>query len=181
MHNLILDKLPDNYKGYLIRSDFRIGLQICSCLKDFKLNKDEQSSICFKLLYGNSLPPIKIAVDGLIWFLNLGEIPDEKETKYSIGKDVMDFDIDSTRIFSGFMSTFGINLNTVKMHWFEFRYLLFELRDCYMSDIVEIRQKDIKDVPKENRIMYQRLQKMYSIDNTDEKLQWELMKKLNKK
>lgn len=169
MYNILLDKLPDNYKGYLIRTDYRIGIQICSCLSDKSLNKEEQLMIALKLLYGNGIPlDIKLAIKGLKWFLNLGEeLTEEEEKKHNIGgKQVMDFEIDANRIFSGFKAKLGIDINKVKMHWFEFRYLLLELKDCHMSDVVEIRQKEIdKNMPFKQRAAYRKLKKLYAIDD----------------
>ena len=102
MFNVLLDRLPDNYKGYLIRTDFRIGMQIISCIKDDELSEEEKYSICLNLLYGNSVPKdLELAFKGLMWFLNLGAEDDEILKSNSKQKDVMDFEIDSSRIYSG--------------------------------------------------------------------------------
>ena len=34
MHNAILDRLPEDYNGWLIRTDYRIGVQIQLCISD---------------------------------------------------------------------------------------------------------------------------------------------------
>lgn len=185
MYNILLDKLPDNYNGFLIRTDFRIGLQIYACLEDKSLNEQERYLISLKLLYGNGVPSnTNMAMDGLIWFLNLGDVPDKKNNQ-SHQKPVMDFEIDSSRIYSGFKSKFGIDLNKVRMHWFEFRYLLLELKDCHMSDVIEIRQKKIdKNMPLEQRIEYRRLKKIYAITDSsmeDEETQRQLINYLHNK
>lgn len=185
MYNILLDRLPDNYNGFLIRTDFRIGLQIYACLEDKSLNDEQRYLIALKLLYGNGMPKnIKFAIDGLIWFLNLGEIPDKKKV-HTNQAPIMDFEIDSSRIYSGFKSKFDIDLNKVRMHWFEFRYLLLELKDCHMSDVIEIRQKKIdKTMPLEQRIEYRRLKKIYAItDNSmeDEETQRQLINYLHNK
>lgn len=185
MYNILLDRLPDNYNGFLIRTDFRIGLQIYACLNDKSLNDQERYLIALKLLYGNGIPGnIQVALDGLMWFLNLGEPIDEKNKPIS-KKPVMDFEIDSSRIYSGFKSKFNIDLNKVRMHWFEFRYLLLELKDCHMSDVIEIRQKKIdKNMPLDQRIEYRKLKKLYSITDTsaeDEEAQRQLINYLHNK
>lgn len=185
MYNILLDRLPDNYKGFLIRTDFRIGLQIYACMEDKSLNQEERFTIALKLLYGNGIPrDIDVAFDGLMWFLNLGEIPDKKNKSVK-QKPVMDFEIDSSRIYSGFKSKFDIDLNKVRMHWFEFRYLLLELKDCHMSDVIEIRQKKIdNNMPLEQRIEYRKLKKLYSITDSsmdDEETQRQLINYLHNK
>ena len=37
MFNLLLDALPTEYEGYLIRTDYRIGIQISQALEDEEL------------------------------------------------------------------------------------------------------------------------------------------------
>lgn len=166
MFNVLLDRFPDNYKGYLIRTDFRIGMQIVSCLKDRSVFEHEKYKICLKLLYGNSLPPINIAVEGLTWFMNLGELPDSNEESHGSSKDIINFEIDSSRIYSGFKATFNIDLDTEKMHWFKFRSLLLELRDCHLSDITEIRTMSTKNMDSSQKMQINRLKRLYSIDDS---------------
>lgn len=170
MFNVILDRLPDNYNGYLIRTDFRIGMQIISCLKDEELTQEERYSISLNLLYGNSVPQdTKLAFKGLMWFLNLGEEEEEEIIKTnSKQKDVMDFEIDSSRIYSGFMSVLGIDLSKEKMHWFKFRYLLLELIKCHLSNVIDIRTQDTKNMSTKQKIEINRLKKLYSINKKEE-------------
>lgn len=175
MYNILLDKLPDNYKGYLIRTDFRIGIQIYNLLNDESISDEEKCFIALSLLYGNGIPrDTNIAMEGLEWFLNLGKLPDKKRSSKSVRKEtpIMDFEIDSSRIFSGFKKKLGVELNKVKMHWFEFRYLLLELNDCHLSDVVEIRSKEITPkMPAKQRLYYTKLKKLYAInDNTGESM-----------
>lgn len=44
MLNVILDGFPDEYEGYLIRTDFRIGMQISEALKGFKIEAVERQN-----------------------------------------------------------------------------------------------------------------------------------------
>ena len=53
MTNIILDRLPTEYKGYLIRTSFRIGIQISLCLQDEDYSEEERVLIALNLLYGN--------------------------------------------------------------------------------------------------------------------------------
>lgn len=169
MFNVLLDRLPDSYKGYLIRTDFRIGMQIITCLKDEELSEEERYSISLNLLYGNSIPQdLELALKGLMWFLNLGEEDDEIIKSNSKQKDIMDFEIDSSRIYSGFMSVLGIDLSKEKMHWFKFRYLLLELIKCHLSNVIEIRTQDTKDMSPKQKTELNRLKKLYSINKKEE-------------
>ena len=42
MYNIMLDGLPDEYEGYLIRTDFRIGMQISEAMNDVNLAEPEK-------------------------------------------------------------------------------------------------------------------------------------------
>lgn len=167
MFNVLLDRLPTTYKGYLIRTDFRVGIQLYTCFKDTSLTDEEKYFTMFKLLYGNGIPrDIQVALDGFVWFMYLGNPPKKKnESESSNTKEVLDFEIDATKIYSSFKYKFGIDLNKEKMHWFQFRYLMMELRDCHLSDVIEIREKSIdKCSSKEERDWYQKYKKQYAIE-----------------
>lgn len=45
MFNLLLDALPTEYEGYLIRTDYRIGIQISQALEDEELEPYERIGI----------------------------------------------------------------------------------------------------------------------------------------
>ena len=42
MYNFLLDSLPEDYEGYLLRTDYRVGIQISQALE---LEEDYISSI----------------------------------------------------------------------------------------------------------------------------------------
>ena len=37
MYNFLLDSLPEDYEGYLLRTDYRVGIQISQVLEDENL------------------------------------------------------------------------------------------------------------------------------------------------
>ena len=61
--NLLLDPLPDSYAGYLIRTDYRIGVQISLCLQDEDLTQEERVSQAVWLLFGSGAPPVTYSED----------------------------------------------------------------------------------------------------------------------
>lgn len=69
--NPMLDGYPDNYDGYLIHTDFRIGIQICQCLSDEELSEYERIATALYLLYGKGVPDAGTAQKGLSWFINV--------------------------------------------------------------------------------------------------------------
>ena len=116
MFNIMLDRLPTEYEGYPIDTDFQIGIQIMQVLEDDELSQQEQIGQALSLLFITEdkdgepldLPDAQTAVDCLTWFLSAWN-----HDKHG-GEDkekVTDYDIDQWRIYSAFKQFYGINLN----------------------------------------------------------------------
>ena len=174
MFNVLLDKLPTNYKGFLIDSDFQIGIQIWQIMEEEELSENEKLSFCLSLLFpdkdlkGNSLlvPDIQTAVEGLQWFLSdwYHDNPNNKDkTK------VTDYDIDQWRIYSAFRTQYGINLNTDKLHFWEFMGLLTTLDECAYTRVIGIRQQPIRPkMSAEEKKALKEAKAIYSLDTREE-------------
>ena len=147
MFNMMLDRMPTDFEGYLIRTSFRIGIQIAQCLDDNNLSDEDRIAVAFNLLYGNGVPSdFERALRGLRWFMGCGNI-NESDGKPSDNKEVIFWDFDASRIYSSFMSTYNIDLTTADMHWFKFVSMMGSLRrDCAMSSAITIRTYDLKDL-----------------------------------
>ncbi|MBO4543876.1 MAG: hypothetical protein J5725_11940 [Bacteroidales bacterium] len=145
MYNILLDRLPTDYEGYLIRTSFRIGMQICLCLQDNEFTDEEKIETALTLLYGYGIPTnVELAVQGLEWFITCGI---KQNTKTGQNKTLMYWDFDAQRIFSSFMATYGIDLSKEDMHWFKFISMLGSLgENTALSKAIEIRGYDLKDL-----------------------------------
>lgn len=142
--NLLLDKLPTDYEGYLIRTSFRIGMQICLCLEDEELTDEEKMYVAFDLLYGKGVPDLETAIKGLSWFMSC-DTEQNKDT--SNNKTLFYWDFDAPRLFSSFRQTYGIDLTCEDMHWFKFIAMMGSLdKDSALSQAIEIRNYDTKDL-----------------------------------
>ena len=87
-----------------------------------------------------------------------GELPSSTE------QDVVDFEFDSARIYTGFLRTYGIDLSVEHIHYWKFMFMLGDLdTDCSHNRVVEIRTTNIKDMKGEQRKAYLRLKKLYKI------------------
>lgn len=169
MFNVMLDDLPTEYEGFPICTDFDIGIQIMQVLEDDELSQQERLGIALSLLYiaeGNDekplpLPDVRTAVNGLMWFLtdwNHDNNKAEDKTK------VTDWDIDQWRIYSGFRQHYGINLQTDRLHFWEFMALLTTLPECAYTRVVDIRSKKLTNkMSKEEKSMYARLKEVYAL------------------
>lgn len=150
MFNSMLDKYPEEYKGYLIRTDYRIGIQIALCLSDVEYSEHERMAIAASLLYGNGIPDVSTAMDGLKWFMLQGKEPVEptEEEVYC------DYEYDNALITSAFRKVYGIDLPKAKMHWWEFCMLMGDLGDCAFTQTINIRKKKLTDDMNNEELTY---------------------------
>lgn len=169
MFNIMLDKLPTEYEGFPIDSDFQTGIQIMQALEDEELTEQEQIWIALSLLFlqedkdGNPLPfpDEQTAVEGLMWFLtNWNHDHNTKTDKTR----VTDYDIDQWRIYSAFRKHYGINLNTDKLHFWEFMGLLSTLPECAYTQVIDIRTKKLSKLSKGEKEIYKKLKEVYALE-----------------
>lgn len=176
MFNILLDKLPTEYKGFPIDADFQNGIQILQALEDKELTQQEQIGTALSLLFvtedeeGNSLPlpDINTAVEGMKWFLTdwYHDKPNEKDKA-----KVTDYDIDQWRIYSGFRQHYGINLQTDNLHFWEFMGLLTTLPECAYTRVIDIRSRKITSkMSAEEKKALKEAKKIYALDALEEDL-----------
>jgi len=154
MFNVLLDKLPTEWNGYPIDSDFQTGILINQCLNDSDLNEKEQLIVAINLLFPDNVPSLEEAQEALKWFLT-EYMHDNKSNKKGNDVPVIDFDIDQWRIYAAFLSQYGIDLNQAQMHWFTFMGLLSNLNECSLLHVMDIRDKKItsKMSPEEKAVL----------------------------
>lgn len=164
MYNAMLDRLPEDYEGWLIRTDYRIGVQIQLCISDPELNDSEKTWTALRLLYGNGMPDFRTALDGLAWFLSCGNPSDEKDD--GAGEPPLySFEIDAGRIVSGFRKVFGIDISRERLHWFEFVSMLGDLKDTAFTSVIDIRSTDPSDVDKKRRAEFVRMKNRFALSS----------------
>lgn len=183
MYNFLLDSLPDEYEGYLIRTDYRVGIQISQALEDEELTPQERLAVAFSLLYGEGAPPVQTAYRGLTWFLNAGNPPEEEGEPGGAGQEetgirFFSFDYDATRLYSGFRRMYHIDLDKTFMHWFRFLALLGDLGECAFTQVVHYRTADLSKMDKETRRTYQRMRHKYALPQPESEESREFMEKL---
>ncbi len=164
MYNALLDRLPEDYEGWLIRTDYRIGVQIQLCVSDPELSDSEKTWTALDLLYGNGIPPdLQTALDGLSWFLSCGDPSPADEA--SNEPPLYSFEQDAGRIASGFRKVFHIDITKEKLHWFEFISMLGELKDTAFSGVIEIRSADLSEIDKKKRAEFLRMKKRFALSS----------------
>lgn len=162
MYNVMLDGFPDEYEGYLIRTDFRIGMQISEALNDVNLAEPEKRITALHLLYGNIIPSdSELAENGLRWFMS-GDDPDDEHVPD--GKPpTFDFEQDNRLVYSAFRARYGIDLTRERLHWFAFLAMLGDLGGCSLSDIIGIRGTDLAKLGEAQRNEFAKMQARYRI------------------
>lgn len=168
MYNVLLDALPCDYQGYLIRTDFRIGIQISQVLEDESFTPQERLIIAYDLLYGEGVPPFDIALAGLQWFLNpqfQPEADDSSPAPAASGKNLeyFSFDYDAGRIYTGFLRAYRIHLDRERIHWFQFLHLLSDLGECAFTRVIDFRTADLSKMDKETKKVYQQMRRKFRI------------------
>lgn len=157
--NVLLDPLPESWQGWLIRTDYRIGVQISLCLQDEDLSQEERAALALSLLYGEGVPPLETALEGLSWFLSCGK--PRREDLPESGPARFWFDFDSDRIAASFRKSFGVDLPRARMHWFEFMALLDCLdEDSSLSNAIQLRGTDTSGMKGRQRRAYERARKL---------------------
>ena len=174
MFNVMLDRLPTEYKGYPINSDFRIGIQIFQALNDSELTEIEQVYKACELLFDvdgiEEYPDMITMQEGVQWFLSDWYTDNPVNAKEEHKKD-MDYDVDQWRIFSAFLTQFGINLNTVDMHFWVFMGLLSTLEECAFTRVLDIRTTKIDPkMPPSDKKELKEVKERYALEEVEEQM-----------
>lgn len=143
-------------------------------LNDVELSDMEQVYKACELLFDvegiEEYPDILIMQEGIQWFLSGwymdNPVKDDKKER----KD-MDYDVDQWRIFSAFLTQFGINLNTVDMHFWVFMGLLSTLNECAFTRIVDIRTKPIDPkISPSDKAELKKVKERYALEEVEEQM-----------
>lgn len=164
MYNAMLDRLPEDYKGWLIRTDYRIGVQIQLCISDPELDDSEKTWTALNLLYGNGVPSdLHMAIDGLSWFMSCGNPAPQEDN--GAEPPLYSFEMDAGRIVSGFRKVYGIDISRERIHWFEFVPMLGDLSGTAFTSVIDIRSTDPNDVDKKNRAEFIRMKNRFALSS----------------
>ena len=142
-----------------INSDFRAGVEFELMLLAGERELSRLLSVWFK---GRIKHPAEYFNAAVIFF-NLGREP-EAETGGD-AKRVYDFSRDSGLIHAAFMSCYGIDLSTAKMHWWMFRSLMLHLpAECEFRRAAAIRAANENEFTPDERKRLSELKRIYAIE-----------------
>lgn len=110
-YNVILDDLPEEWNGYRICTDFRVGIQIIQLLEDAEYSQTERLAYAAELLFDDMPESIEECVQGVMWFLSTWN-HDGKQGEKQDDVIVMDYDVDQWRIYAAFRQQYNIDFKS---------------------------------------------------------------------
>lgn len=113
-------------------------------------------------------PLTKDNLDAFLDFYRCGAEESEREKRSAEAFREMprgfDFAVDGPLIWAAFLQTYGIDLRTAQLHWWDFMALFRSLPDeCRICKIISYRTEDLTDMPKGMREQYEKLRRVYAL------------------
>lgn len=170
MNNVLLDELPNEWNGYTINTDYRIGLQIALIQDDEELSEAEKITLMVELLFSNDDGSVReyptADLEKLIQWYMTGWFLDNNVSDDNGDKKLVDYDVDQWRIYADFLQIYRIDLATEKMHWWKFNGLLWNMPHDQSSFLqcIELRlKKPSKHAGAEERRAIQKAHARYDL------------------
>lgn len=146
--NVLVDQFPSaveiDGQEYELDTDFRTALRVIMAFEDNDLAAVEKQGIMLQLLYKQIPTNTEKATEMAIKFLDGGaeDGKEEKEGEGQLPVRVYSFSKDAGLIFSAFMQTHGIDLETTLMHWWKFLSLFMDLgQDTVFCQLMALRKR----------------------------------------
>lgn len=177
MFNIMLDELPEDFEGYPINTDFRIGIQIEQLLADGIAGGREKTEKICELLFSGIIPhDINAAVE---WFLTGWYTDNPAKSKET--QKIMDYDKDQWRIYSAFKNQYEIDLQTDSVHYWKFMGLISNLEPCAFTRVMDIRGKKItNNMAKEDKAALKKAKEIYQLEQQEENSEESYEKEIKK-
>lgn len=174
--NILVDKLPIEYEGLKVNTDFRSFILFELLMQDNKIRKKDKVLLSLNLFYDPIPQDLKKAIDGIVWFYTRGKKIKVKENTNSIRekkKNIYSYEHDADYIYTAFLDQYGIDLNEVEyLHWFKFKAMFEGLKsDNKICEIMGYRSIDVSKIKdKEEQKRYRKLQREWALpdERTDE-------------
>lgn len=148
MNNVLYQALPTTWQGFHINTGFHIGVQIALLMEDESINDRARTTTLFQLLFGDEegviheMPETMEDIEECVnWFMRGWN--HDKDVESESNEKLMDFDVDQGRIYADFLHIYGIDLETVELHWWKFNWLLWNMPTEQSSflQVVNFRQE----------------------------------------
>lgn len=174
--NILIDKLPCEYDGLKIDTNFRSFILFELLMQDSEISKEEKIMLTLNLFFHGEVfkttDDIKKAINGVLWFYTLGKSEEKennkktKETKEKKQKAIYSFEYDANLIYSAFLSQYSVDLNEIDyLHWWKFKSLFDGLNDNNrICEIMGYRAIDLSKIEdKKQREHYRKLKVKHAL------------------
>lgn len=157
---------------YKIDTDFKTWIEFYTIIN---LENDENKKLAslIKFLNKLGLPILKESLESCAEFFAGNKYNKIKETGIvsDVSKSNYCFKKDFKYIYSAFLEQYKIDLYVTNIHWHKFQALFSSLNDdCMFSKIIYYRSVELNKVPKEQKDFYQKMKKMFSLDDNHKKM-----------
>lgn len=165
----LVEKFPHavriNGEVYELNTDFRVGLKIMQAFEDNRLATLEKKVIMCDLLFQKMPEDINAAAIAAVKFLDCGK-PRSEPT----GGRVYSFLKDAEYIYSAFLQTYGVDLQSEEMHWWKFCAMFGDLgQETTFNQIVGLRsRKQHGKLSKDDREIWFRMRGVLSLEEDEE-------------
>lgn len=175
--NILVDKLPTDYEGLKINTNFRSFILFELLMQDRDVDKEDKIALALELFYDEFPRDIKKAFDGILWFYTRGkktkEPKNENEQLNNNKKKIYSFEHDADLIYTAFLDQYGVDLNDIEyLHWFKFKAMFEGLKgENKICEIMGYRSVDVGKIKdKEEKKRYKKLQREWALpdDRTEE-------------
>lgn len=171
--NLLIDRLPTDYEGLKINTNFRSFILFELLMQDNEISQKDKILLTLSYFFDERPKDVKKAIEGVLWFYRCGE--KEKHSKSGENgkqKQIYSFEHDAKYIYSAFLDQYGIDLNEIDyLHWFKFRALFEGLKsDNKICEIMGYRAIDLNKIKdKEEKKKYRKLQREFALPDNRSK------------
>ena len=164
--NILVDKLPTEYEGLKINTNFRSFILFELLMQDNILTKEEKIYLALNLFYEETPNDVKKAIEGILWFYSGGDTKEQKKEGKTTIKKIYSYEYDADLIYSAFWHDYRLNLNKIEyLHWWEFKSLFEGLNEenriCKYMEYRALDLNKIKD--KDRKKEYKRLKQLCAL------------------
>lgn len=170
MNILLMDGLPEDYKGIPISPDYRNMIQVDMILRDPELSDVERAQLALPLLYPEVPEDIRLAIEGLEWFYARGHVEDVasgdgRTPQKGKTKRAFDFEQDANLIYAAFRATYNLDLADVEyLHWWAFMALFEGLPETTLIQrVIYWRTADTTGMSKTERKHVMRMRNLFAL------------------
>ena len=182
MINFLTDEPPSSVlisgAEFPINTDFKIWIKAQNILSDPAISPADKIIKIFSLVFISPvLPPsLEDTLSALSDFLS--PLPKSGEGGGGCNNTpAFSFTHDGGLIYAAFLSQYGIDLTSARLHWWRFLALFYALDSCKFTEIVRIRTADLSTVKDTDYKRFLRKQKrLYRIPETKPDISLEINK-----